>query len=621
MVGVSEAQVTPGTVGSKTLDGVGNKITSTVTGPSRGLDTNCLNCTGGGVSYLDADTIVNQTTTAVHGQNYMYNGATWDRVRGTIAGGVLVNVSNASLAVTTVDTISTNNSTTATLGIGGVFTGTSDDIQNFKAMSVLIFSDKNSATLGVSFQWSSDNVNWDTIEQYDYLTANGGAPFVLSPRARYFRIVYTNGGVAQTVFRVQTIYRTATVTELHDRVKNIPLANDPTINVHAVIAGETTAGGGAFVNVKVNPSGTLTVAASQDTSPWVVSGTVGVSNAFLLDSTFTGRFTAASLDADAIANETTTSIHGKCYLYNGASWDRCRGSVGSGLLVNISNATLAVTQSGTWNIGTVATITNPVTVLGNKTNNSAAPGATNVGVLPCIATAAAPTYVEGNQVGCSTLLTGSTRVDVIAALPTGANVIGALTANQSVNLAQVAGTATVNGGLAGSLAIGGTAANNAAITQNPNLIGAEVITEGTQPTAATTGNQRRLLASTEGSLYVTPYSANRFSCFVQAVTVTTLCQAIPAAGLRNYITSVSISNQAATVQGVDIVFGTGANCVTGITALTHKWQFGTLALTTSPMSVSQTFPTPLRPTAATGVCLRPTAATAFGATITGYIAP
>jgi hypothetical protein len=196
-----------------------------------------------------------------------------------------------------------------------------------------------------------------------------------------------------------------------------------------------------------------------------------------------------------------------------------------------------------------------------------------------------------------------------------------LTANQSVNLAQVAGTATVNGGLAGSLAIGGTAANNAAITQNPNLIGAEVITEGTQPTAATTGNQRRLLASTEGSLYVTPYSANRFSCFVQAVTVTTLCQAIPAAGLRNYITSVSISNQAATVQGVDIVFGTGANCVTGITALTHKWQFGTLALTTSPMSVSQTFPTPLRPTAATGVCLRPTAATAFGATITGYIAP
>ena len=616
MVGVSEAQVTPGTVGSKTLDGVGNKITSTVTGPSRGLDTNCLNCTGGGVSYLDADTIVNQTTTAVHGQNYMYNGATWDRVRGTIAGGVLVNVSNASLAVTTVDTISTNNSTTATLGIGGVFTGTSDDIQNFKAMSVLIFSDKNSATLGVSFQWSSDNVNWDTIEQYDYLTANGGAPFVLSPRARYFRIVYTNGGVAQTVFRVQTIYRTATVTELHDRVKNIPLANDPTINVHAVIAGETTAGGGAFVNVKVNPSGTLTVAASQDTSPWVVSGTVGVSNAFLLDATLTNRFPAGSTPADNESNAVTISRIGNFnYVFDGAAWDRWTG---------------AVSQSGTWNIGTVTTvttvgtlttITNPVTVLGNKTNNNAAPGATNVGVLPCIATAAAPTYVEGNQVGCSTLLTGSTRVDVIAALPTGANVIGALTANQSVNLAQVAGTATVNGGLAGSLAIGGTAANNAAITQNPDLIGAEVITEGTQPTAATTGNQRRLLASTEGSLYVTPYSANRFSCFVQAVTVTTLCQAIPAAGLRNYITSVSISNQAATVQGVDIVFGTGANCVTGITALTHKWQFGTLALTTSPMSVSQTFPTPLRPTAATGVCLRPTAATAFGATITGYIAP
>lgn len=100
MVGVSEVQVTPGTVNSKTDDGVGNKITSTVVGPSRGLDVSIIAGGGGGVSYLDADAIVNQTTTAVHGQTYMYNGVTWDRVRGTIAGGVLTNISNASLAVT-----------------------------------------------------------------------------------------------------------------------------------------------------------------------------------------------------------------------------------------------------------------------------------------------------------------------------------------------------------------------------------------------------------------------------------------------------------------------------------------------------------------------------------------
>jgi len=74
----------------------------------------------------------------------------------------------------------------------------------------------------------------------------------------------------------------------------------------------------------------------------------------LADATFTGRFTAATLDADAIANETTTSVHGKCYLYNGATWDRCRGAIATGLLVNVSNATLAVTQSGTWNINNIS---------------------------------------------------------------------------------------------------------------------------------------------------------------------------------------------------------------------------------------------------------------------------
>lgn len=116
----------------------------------------------------------------------------------------------------------------------------------------------------------------------------------------------------------------------------------------------------------------------------------------------------------------------------------------------------------------------------------------------------------------------------------------------------------------------------------------------------------------------------RFSCFLPlTTTATTQCQAAPAAGLRAYVTSVHVSNGAATVQGVDIVYGTGANCVTGITAITHKFQMGTNGLTTSPIFVSATFGdnTPLVPAAANAICCRPTAATAFGCTITGFVAP
>lgn len=51
-----------------------------------------------------------------------------------------------------------------------------------------------------------------------------------------------------------------------------------------------------------------------------------------------------------------------------------------------------------------------VGVAGTKTNNNAAPGATNLGVLPAVATTAAPAHTEGNQVGLSTDLTGALRV-------------------------------------------------------------------------------------------------------------------------------------------------------------------------------------------------------------------
>jgi hypothetical protein len=217
------------------------------------------------------------------------------------------------------------------------------------------------------------------------------------------------------------------------------------------------------------------------------------------------------LDADAIANQTTTAVHGQTYMYNGATWDRVRGTivgglqvncvtgcsggsstptdtfanpttaglsqtfnmmyngatwdlmrgtVGGGVLVNVSNAslavtgtffqatqpvsiagTVAVTQSGVWSTGrtwtlasgtdsvtvtdgagalnvivdsgtltAVTSITNTVTVQGAKTNNNAAPGATNVGVLPYVATAVAPSNTEGNQTGCSQNLSGAQRV-------------------------------------------------------------------------------------------------------------------------------------------------------------------------------------------------------------------
>jgi hypothetical protein len=51
-----------------------------------------------------------------------------------------------------------------------------------------------------------------------------------------------------------------------------------------------------------------------------------------------------------------------------------------------------------------------VSTAGAKTNNNAAPGATNLGTLPALANAANPSWTEGNQVAASVLLNGHLRV-------------------------------------------------------------------------------------------------------------------------------------------------------------------------------------------------------------------
>jgi hypothetical protein len=86
-------------------------------------------------------------------------------------------------------------------------------------------------------------------------------------------------------------------------------------------------------------------------------------------------------------------------------------STSTSLNTNVTNSTLAVTQSGTWTVqpGNTANTTAWL-VAGGKTNNNAAPGATNFGVLPALANASAPTWSEGNLVALSTDLAGALRI-------------------------------------------------------------------------------------------------------------------------------------------------------------------------------------------------------------------
>lgn len=116
---------------------------------------------------------------------------------------------NASLAAINTNTVngllSTVNSSTATLAISGVFTGTSEDITQYGYVNISVFSDVASATDGLSIQQSSNGTNWDINDVYTVPAATGKT-FSVARAARFFRIVYTNGGTIQASFRLQTIF-------------------------------------------------------------------------------------------------------------------------------------------------------------------------------------------------------------------------------------------------------------------------------------------------------------------------------------------------------------------------------------------------------------------------------
>lgn len=137
----------------------------------------------------------------------------------------------------------------------------------------------------------------------------------------------------------------------------------------------------------------------------------------------------------------------------------------------------------------------------------------------------------------------------------------------AVSLAQIGGTTVVNGGLAGSQSVGGTVANNVAPTGNPlPLAGIAVSAE---PTANTATRISQLLTDLVGKLIVLPYAnpenfvSGAITTAMTATTTTSLVAA-PGAGLRNYITTIIVSNAHATV-GTDVAIQDGS---AGTTLLT-----------------------------------------------------
>jgi len=162
--------------------------------------------------------------------------------------------------------LDTGNTTAVALGAGGVFTGTWKDGTNWSAFQLGVFSNQASATNGVNVQFSYDGVTVHHNHYYTYAGGSSGIGYAFPVEFRYFRVVYTNNSVAQATFRLITVLKANSIQPSQYRLTNALSDETQAAITRSLIFGKTTGGGGGYVDVKVNPSGALTVEATVTSS-------------------------------------------------------------------------------------------------------------------------------------------------------------------------------------------------------------------------------------------------------------------------------------------------------------------------------------------------------------------
>lgn len=140
--------------------------------------------------------------------------------------------------------------------------------------------------------------------------------------------------------------------------------------------------------------------------------------------------------------------------------------------------------------------------------------------------------------------------------------------------------------------------------------------------AGTTG----VPAAPGGVKYVRQGGPGYWSCSLDAIAASlTQCQAAPAAGLRLYVTDITIGSTTATAGQFILRQGTGTNCGTGTASLfpaaATVARFAYPANTSASGSAKYSFATPLQLTTSNALCILCVATNTCTVSIQGYTAP
>jgi hypothetical protein len=280
-----------------------------------------------------------------------------------------------------------------------------------------------------------------------------------------------------------------------------PLSLDTSGNLRVTFAGSSEQ------NVNLNQVGGAAIALGQTTMSASIPVTIASNQSTL-------NINEAQINGVALGSPSTygtspgaVSVQGvNAYITN---------TVPVTLTSTTITGTVAVTQSTSpWVVSLASTtITGTVTAVGNLTNNNAAPAANNIGVLPAVAAAAAPTWTTGDQVLLSEDLSGNLRVITGSGSTTAVTGTVAVTESGTWNITNITGTISLPTGAATSALQ--TTGNTSLATIATNITGLTVaqgsttagengqLTLGAVTTAAptyVTGTSNALSLTTAGSL-------------------------------------------------------------------------------------------------------------------------
>lgn len=269
-----------------------------------------------------------------------------------------------------IPTQSSVNSTTTPLLGDEVFTGVGENVDGFVSIDISITTDQNSSSEGFIVQFSQDNIVFDFNEAFT-IVGGEGSFFSISPRARYFRIKYTNGAVSQTKLTIQTTFYPVTRSIFTSNLaNNVPQGQAVQVVksiLSAFIGGSTLTS--PYTNLICTSEGVLLTDSSATTQP--VSGNVSVDNfpASVAVNNYPGvqqvmASSSGGLTVNLIGTPTVNVNQPITVLASSSSGLTINGSV----LVSNLPATQSVTESGIWNVNVTALSSSGLSVNGTITS-------------------------------------------------------------------------------------------------------------------------------------------------------------------------------------------------------------------------------------------------------------